>query len=359
MVDEDEAARRIADALGESVEDATEIVDAESLPDAVAPIPGEPFGGVNFSVTNEHGAIPELEQIRLMEYFKTKYPDSVVEDYYERYGWMHEWKANRDTDEAVKLGIALSRALGLDEESLQSYSESLADEVTETHVELAAEFHEAGKIWFQEHHGTEARMRRGLKGKGSEMLELLYATDSDVVEIGGGVMENWTFDPAVAREWGRKRSREAAGAIVRAEKSIDEFIMTIDGVAGEFPLHHDNAVTFEAETEVKREDVSFEVKSKGVRAPEDSDERWVLYGGGVFPFRDVGEQDLEALKAFVLWVADEMILFGEDREGKEQILSFVSDVRDRLERELDAGSRPDSQVLNAADTAFDKIEQRW
>ena len=97
---------------------------------------------VDFSRENSHGVLHEEEQGALKCYLEDNYSQDVVSDFYDKFNWMYEWKAHRGADESVKLAVAYSRAMGLDESEVKNYTEIDASEVTDEHVSVAGELHE-------------------------------------------------------------------------------------------------------------------------------------------------------------------------------------------------------------------------
>lgn len=321
---------------------------------------GDIFGGLDFSRENDHGVLAADEQERLRENLADLHGEDVVEDFYGDYGWLNEWKAHRESTEGVRLGVAFARALDRDETEVKSYDKIDPDSVTDSHVELAEDLHAAGRLWFREKFGDDARMNRGFKDGGADMINALFSDPGDTVRLEGNSMDNWSWESSIAEQWGRKRS-DRLGAIARTDRDIDDFIMTIDGVAGEYPSYNDSAVTFDGETEVSREDISLEVPHAAVRNYDDAEDRWASFEGSFFPARDVEEQDLDALKAFVLTLDDEGGIMGHfiDDGASDNFMPVLDDVITRLERELDPDDKVDSQILEAAEGARDTVERRW
>lgn len=323
---------------------------------------------VDFSRENSHGVLHEEEQGALKCYLEDNYSQDVVSDFYDKFNWMYEWKAHRGADESVKLAVAYSRAMGLDESEVKNYTEIDASEVTDEHVSVAGELHEAGSQWFRQKFGETVSVYRGFKNGGLRMLDKLYTGDSDSISFDSQELQNWSWEKEPALEWGRERTdRDSIGAIVRAERDIDDFVFTIDGIAGDYVNYHDSALTFEGNFEVPREQVSVEVISNSVRdyeneSGEPMDREWKWYEGSFFPFRNVEDQDLEAVKSMALEAGEESsIAILLDDTPAERFADKMQEVRTYLETELDEKDARDEQVLEAARKAEERTEEhaRW
>jgi hypothetical protein len=323
---------------------------------------------VEFSRENSHGVLHDDEQEALKGYIEDNYSQEVVSDFYDEFNWMYEWKAHRGADESVKLAVAYSRALGLDETEVKNYAEIDASEVTDEHVSVAEELHNAGREWFRHRFGESVAVYRGFRNGGLRMLNKLYEDNSDTVRIDGQKLQNWSWNREAALEWGRKRTdRDRMGAVVRAERDIDDFVFTIDGIAGEYVNHHDSALTFKGFCEIPKEQVSVEVHSNSVRdytneSDEPMDREWVFYEGSFFPFQPVEDQALEAVKSMAIEAGEESsIAILLDDTTVERFADKMQDVRNYLETELDGEDPKDNQVLEAARKAEERTRKhvKW
>lgn len=321
------------------------------------------YESVDFSSENAHGVLLEEDQENLKDLLEERHEEEVVDEFYGNGGWMNDWKAHRRSEGGVKLAVAYARALDLDEEEIKSYGDVDLKEVSKDHVRLAEDMHTAGKHWYREKFGDTAQMYRGLKDRGIEMIEAVYRDGSETVELSSNEIGNWTWDKDIALEWGRKRSR-FSGALVRAELDVNDMVMTIDGLAGEYVNYHDSSVTYQGGIEVPKGDVSVELSGNSVReydreSDDSMDRKWKFYEGSFFPWRPAEEQDLEALKSAAIQFSEENNL-GVYLEGEaaHRAADMLGDVRQRLESELDPDDCRDRQVLDAARDAENRT-RKW
>lgn len=292
---------------------------------------------VDLSLENEHGVLEGQEAVK--SYLEDNHSEEVVDDLYRQFGWMYDWKAHRRSEDGVKLAVAYARALNLDEEGIKSYEDVDVSEVTDDHVAAVNDLHNIGRKWFREQFGDSVEVYRGVKNGGMKILDRLYRDDSDTVLFSDNVLNNWSWEIEPAIEWGKQRSR-FSGAAARVERSIDDFVFTIDGIAGDYVNYHDSAITFEGGVEVPKDQVSIELHGNSVRdfeveSDDGFDREWVFYEGSFFPHRPMDAQDLEALKSAA-------IEFGEETspgvrledEVAADFVETITDLRSHLEEEL-------------------------
>lgn len=312
------------------------------------------YESIDLEAENEHGVLHSDGQEALKKYFESEYSAEVVNDFYEKFGWMYEWKAHRRSEQGVRLAVAYSRALGLDEKQIKSYEDVDTSMVTEEHVDMARELHEIGKAWVREKFGDSVQVYRGFKNGGLRMFEKLYEDESDTIRFSSDVVQNWSWEIDPALEWGRDRTDfRRRGALVRAERDIEDFVFTIDAIAGDYVSYHDSALSFEGGFEVPKDQVSIELSSNSVRDyPNESDEpmdnEWVFYEGSFFPFRSIESHDIEAVKSLAIEARDSSIEIFLDDGPAARFAETIQEVRQYLESELDRDDPKDEQVLDDA-----------
>lgn len=313
---------------------------------------GVTFAGVDLSQTNEQGVLAESQQEALRQSFVETHGEEVTDDFYH---WMHEWKAHRGTDEGVRMAVAFARALDLDETNIKYYEDIDPDTVTDAHVALARDVHDAGKRWFEARFGTAAPVARGFKDGGYRMIDTLFADDDETITLSGNVVDNWSWTMDAPLDWGRDRSDDF-GAIVRTQRGINEFLWTIDGIAGDHMTYTDDAVSFDGECEVEKRNVSIEGRGHLKVSTGDGawDYDWMRFEASFYPFRPVAEQDPEAVKMMALELGDDpsfLRLMVSD-ETKPHIARMATEIQDTLHDMDDV----DDRILDAIDGAVDYFE---
>jgi len=315
---------------------------------------------VDLSAENEHGVLENQEGLK--NYLESNYNEEVVDDFYRQFGWMYDWKAHRRSNDGVKLAVAYARALDLDEEGIKSYEDIEPGLVTDEHVELASELHEIGKAWFKQKFGDSVTVYRGFKDGGPKVLNKMYENGSETVTLSNNIVNNWSWEIDTALEWGRDRSR-FFGAVAHVERSIDDFVFTIDGIAGDYTNHHDSSVTFEGGIEIPKENISVEVsgadasvRDYAAESDEPMDRTWEFYEGSFYPCRSLEAQDLEAVKAAALQFDESRVGILLEDESVENMFPVLERMSSYLEQNLNPEDPKDDQVIEAAQDARETAE---
>ena len=315
---------------------------------------------VDLSAENEHGVLKDQEGLR--NYLENNYDEEVVDDFYRQFGWMYDWKAHRRSEDGVKLAVAYARALNLNEEEIKSYQDIDPSLVTDEHVELASELHGIGKSWFREKFSDSLTVYRGFKDGGFKILNKMYEDDSETIELSDNVLNNWSWEIDTALEWGRNRSR-SFGALARVERSIDDFIFTIDGIAGDYTNYHDSSLTFEGGVEIPKQNISVEisgadasVRDYEAESDEPMDRTWEFYEGSFYPCRSLEAQDMDAIKAAALQFDESKLGIILEDESVENMFSVLEKMNSFLENNLDSNDPKDEQVIEAAENTLETAE---